>query len=80
MTTPKLTECELALLAECCEYNIMDDRTIGYYRLGGHGNAPIRYHHARMRKLERLELVHRNGGYVATKKGKELISKQKGSK
>jgi predicted methyltransferase len=67
----------MALLWECSQYAIMDNM-VGreYYRLGGHGNAPLRYNHKTMMILERHGLVARTGGYTATEKGRKFLRNQ----
>lgn len=71
----KLSQHQLALLRECCKYSIMDDSIRKrWYRLGGHGDAPLRYNRNTMWALSEVSLVVRNGGYRATKAGQKLVA------
>lgn len=71
----KMTGRDLALIGECARYCISDDGR-SYYRLGGYGHAPIRYHHASLRKLKRAGLVENSKGYyAATDKGREYLAR-----
>lgn len=74
----KLTERDLALIDECERYCISDDGR-GYYRLGGYGHAPIRYHHASLRRLRRGGWVEDSKGYYkATPAGRAALTKEAG--
>lgn len=68
----RMSEREKTLLKECCEYAIC---TVGkeYYRLGGHGHVPLRYHDATLYKLQKLGLVENHSYWKATQKGQDLM-------
>ena len=71
----KLSQHQLALLRECCQYSIMDDGVrCQWYRLGGSGFVPLRYNRNTMRALSEVSLVVRNGGYRATETGRKLVA------
>lgn len=74
MSETKLTARDLALIDECDRYSVSDDGS-GYYRLGGHGYAPIRYNHASLRRLRRGGWVDDSAGYYkATPAGRAALS------
>ncbi len=70
----KLSNNQIALLKECCQYNISDYGK-QYYRLGGYGFARIRYNHRTLRVLKENGLVEYKGYWVATEAGKELVDR-----
>lgn len=65
----KLSANQLALLKECCQYNISDQGR-KYYRLGGSGYAPIRYNAHTLSILKQKGLVQYTGYWAATEAGK----------
>jgi hypothetical protein len=71
-----LTPIQIQMLAECCQYSISDlSERSGrryFYRLGGHGEVPMRYNSKLLPGLARLGLVIANGGYSATVEGMKL--------
>lgn len=70
----KLTLRDVALLRECDQYAILDDHGT-YYRLGGHGYAPIRYNRASLPRLGRMGLVaYRMGRWKTTPAGRAHLT------
>lgn len=69
----KLSAQQLALLNECCQYNISDQGK-KYYRLGGHGYAPIRYNEHTLSILKQEGLVEYKSYWSATELGKKVAA------
>ena len=75
----KITPHQLALLRECCQYSISEMSSDNeWYRLGGHGNVPLRFDSRTMPALLRAGLVRYDGYYKATDAGCELVAELDG--
>lgn len=71
----RLSPRQIALLRECAAYAIADQHWCKlYYRLGGYGCVPLRYHRDTMRNLVKLGLVTDGSVSRATDQGRAALA------
>lgn len=68
----KLTPREIQIVEAACQYGLCVTGGV-YYRLGGHGDVPVRFHPATLRNLQARGLIEHRGYWQGTDAGRAAV-------